>query len=197
MIVYDVFWNAGVAGASIDYTTAIATVSGLSYTPGALGPNRTYLFGVRARDTVTGLYERNVDVVITIITDANGNDVSKRPLAPTLLSVAPIAAGGLLVHWSYPYVATLPRPTAFRVYVGPSPVGPTYTAPAAIVPYYPGVRFYRAKITGLVGGQQYLVGVRAYNAVAEEPNTTVVSVAPVTQAPLSVAAASITGTSRA
>lgn len=197
-IVYDVYWNAGIAGAAIDYSTPLASgLTDLSYTTRALARNSTYLFGVRARDSVTGLSEKNVDAITKIIIDANGNDITNQPLPPQHVSATPIAAGGLRVEWAFPWKSTSgPRPTGFRVYVGTGAF-PDYSAPVASVAYREGQLFFRVNVTGLVGGQAYEVGVRAFLGTVEESNTLAVGATPISQAPKSVDAVTIVGTSQA
>ena len=76
-------------------------------------------------------------------------------------------------------LTALPVPTGFHVYIG-NRSAPVYGSPAATVLYSSGpgtgANAFVCNLTGLTGGTTYQIGVRAYNAVAEEPNTSFVSV---------------------
>lgn len=173
-ISYHVYANDG-AGGPIDYTTPIGTATGLSFSPPALEPSGDYRFGVRAFDDVTGYEEMNVDAAVEIILDAANHDITARPAAPTHLTATPQKGAAIRLDWSYPYVpGTVAQPTGFHVYRGTGGVV-NYGAVAATVSYTRGVLHYTATLTGLVDGTVYTIGVRAYNAVSEEPNTATVT----------------------
>ena len=79
------------------------------------------------------------------------------------------------VEWGYPYSNPLNTPSGFHVYIGLG--SPNYSVPYATVPFsasYAGT--FVANLSGLLCGVTYMIGVRAFNAVAEEPNTYTVSV---------------------
>ncbi len=79
------------------------------------------------------------------------------------------------VEWHYPLTTGPRKPVGFHVYIGTPTV--SYASPAATVLYSSGfANTFQAKLTGLTDGVVYQVGVRAYNASAEEPNVNVVSV---------------------
>lgn len=195
-IVYDVYSNGGIAGAPVDYSTPIATVSTLSFTTYSLKRSSTYLFGVRARDTSTGLGEKNV-TTLKVVIDANGNDVTNTPLPPQHVTAAPIVRGGLRIEWAFPWKKTSgARPTGFHVYAGTGAM-PDYTAVLATVAYREGAPYFRVNLVGLVGGQTYRIGVRAYNAAAEEKNTSFITAVPISQPPKSVSSLTLVGTNQA
>lgn len=99
------------------------------------------------------------------------------------------------VEWGYPISGTQARataPTGFHVYIGTGGA-PSYGSPAATVLFTSGIiNSFGASLTGLTGGTTYQIGVRAYNAVAEEPNTAFVSVTADSAGPAPVD--SLTGT---
>ena len=197
MTVYDVFSNHGLGpDAPVDYTAPLASgLTARTFDPGALAPATTYWFGVRARDDVTGLSESNVDV-IKIVIDANGNDVTNRPLPPQHVTATPKADGSLRVEWSFPWRSTAgPRPTGFRVYVGTG-LAPDYATIVGTAAYREGQQYFRATVTGLAGGVPLKVGVRAYRGTIEETNTIAVTATPNNSPPASVDDAVITGTSQ-
>jgi hypothetical protein len=134
------------AGGPVDYTAPIATVSGTTY----------------------------VDARARIVTDAGGVDVTGRPNPPTGLTARATAGGTAALAWTYNPLGQPSAPTGFHVYRGVGAVD--YTTPVATVAYSPGLRSYRATISGLTHGTDYLIGVRAYNAAAEEPNAVTVGV---------------------
>lgn len=181
---YHVYANAG-DGGPIDYATPIGTTTSLTFQPPALNPSSVYRFGVRAFDDVTGQEETNVDAVVTIITDAAGNDITNRPAPPLGLTATPVKGGGIRVTWNYSYVpGSVPLPTGFHVYVG---IGtPNYASVAATVVYSSVGLGFSATLMGLVSGTTYAIGARTYNGVAEETNTTVVSATADSLAPASV-----------
>ena len=83
-----------------------------------------------------------------------------------------MTGGAVRIAWGYPIVNRATAPTGFNVYIvtGGSP---GYGSPAATVSFVAGsANAFVTNLAGLTGGATYQIGVRAYNAVAEEPNTT-------------------------
>jgi hypothetical protein len=156
-IVYQVFSNGGTGGA-IDYTMPIATVSGTSYTTGALAVSGDYRFAVRAMDTVTGLSEANTQAVVRIALDAAGNDVGQVPNPPFALAVRPTSGGGCLVAWTYFTAGQAAAPTDFLIYLTAG-ASPSLATPAATVPYQAGVLAYSCQLGGLADATTYTVAV--------------------------------------
>jgi hypothetical protein len=185
MIGYHVYANTGI-GDPINYASPVATVWDETYTsPPVAGP-ATWSYDVRAFDSITGLEEQNIDS-ITIDIDASGNDVSNTPAAPVSLSVLARAGGSIRVDWAYPGIGLgLAQPTGFHVYLG-SGGSPDYADPVATV--VAGTALlgqYTTLLTGLSNGVTYQVGVRAFNAVAEEQNTFTTSVVAISVGPSAV-----------
>jgi hypothetical protein len=193
-IVYDIFAGSS-SGGPIDYSTPVAAgVTGLTWTGSALPPSSTTKFGVRARDTVSGLSELNTDAAVTIPVSAAGLDLGGLPAAPGGLRVTATAGGSALVEWAWPYLRG-PRPTGFHLYKG---VGAVDYATVAATVAYSGPRVPpRAVLAGLTDGTTYLVAVRAYNAVGEEPNTVAVAVTADATAPANPENLTATATARA
>ena len=75
---YHVYSNGG--SGPINYSSPIATVYGLTWTSGPLAYPDTWKFGVRAFDGFGE--EQNLDCAVSIVLDAGGNDISRRPMAP-------------------------------------------------------------------------------------------------------------------
>ncbi|WP_422932043.1 fibronectin type III domain-containing protein [Singulisphaera sp. PoT] len=173
-IEYDIFLNDG-AGGPIDYGTAVASVSALTWTSSALTPG-DWRFGVRARDTVTGLSESNVDAAVEVVIGGGYQDVSGVPPAPVGLAATPTKGGGARVTWSYPYQRSAARPTGFHVYAGTPSV--SYATPVATVTAAD-LLHYSASIAGLSDGSTYQIAVRAYSTdlagTHEEANDAVVT----------------------
>jgi hypothetical protein len=192
-LLYDIF-SGDHAGGPVDYTTPVATVSGLTWTGPALPPSSTTRFGVRARDTVSGLSELNTDAAVTIPVSAAGTDLGGLPAAPGGLRVTATAGGSALVEWAWPYLRG-PRPTGFRIYQGVGSV--SYAAPAGTVAYLGPRVPPRAVLAGLADGTTYQIAVRAYNAVGEEPNTIAVAVTADATAPANPENLTATATARA
>lgn len=171
----------------MDETTPLATnLSALTWaTPALAAPSRNK-FLVRAYDTVSGLEEKNVDSLLEIVIDSTGADVTGRPAPPQGLLVSPIAGGGLAVEWTHPQIHQDALPTGFHVYKGTGGT-PNYAAVAATVAYLGPVAHRTTLTSGLTSGTAYTIGVRAYNASGEEPNTAVATATPTTSAPANVA----------
>ena len=169
---YNIYANGG--SGPIDYSTPIATVSGLTWTSTALSYPADWKFGVRAYNA--NGEEKNLDAFVEIILDSGGNDITNRPLPPLGLRAFATAAAGVRVEWAYAPMQPAKLPTGFNVYIGTGGA-PSYGSPVATVSYQSAIAgSWVANLSGLSGGTTYAVGVRAYNAVAEEPNTVFVSV---------------------
>jgi len=169
---YNIYSNAGVG--AINYATPIATVYGLTWTSPPLNYPDTWRFGVRAFNQYGE--EKNLDAAVTIILDASGNDITLRPSPPVGLRALALAGGTVRVEWGYPVINRATVPTGFHVYLGTGGA-PSYSSPAATVSFSAGIaNTFVSNLAGLTGGTTYQIGVRAYNAVAEEPNTSFVSV---------------------
>jgi hypothetical protein len=172
---YHIYTNSG-AGDPIDYASPAATVSALTWTSSILSCPGTWSLGIRAFDTVSGLEEQNIDCSVTIILSASGQDITNQPLPATGIRAFPLSGGAVRVEWPYPVVNRIKVPTGFHVYVG---VGgtPNYAVPAATVFFEAGIaNSFVTNLTGLTGGTTYAIGVRAYNATAEETNTNIIAV---------------------
>lgn len=170
-VLYTVYGSDS-AGQPIDYSSPIAALQGTTFTTQGLSPG-TWKFGVRAKDT--NGEEQNIDAAVTIVIDANGNDITNVPLPPTGLRAFATANAGIRVEWWYPLTTGAKTPSGFHVYLGTGG-SPSYTSPVATASYSSGIfNSYQANLSGLTGGTTYTVGVRAYNATGEESNTSTVS----------------------
>ena len=168
MTEYHVYANDG-HGGPVDYSTPIATVSGLSYATSALAASSDTTFAVRAFDTVSGLEESNVDARVRIVLDGSSADVSGVPASPKLLGAIPGPGGTARVDWAW-LAAGRPAAASFAVYLS-SGATLSYATPAATVSVVPGVSRYSTTLSGLSGGTPYVVGVRAINAAGGDGNT--------------------------
>ena len=169
-ISYNIYKNND-AGGPVDYTTVISNTASLSYAAGALGANKDTTWAVRATDGT--LVETNIDARVRVITDGSSHDITARPSAPQGLSGHATAGGGALVLWVYPPNSPGGTPTGFHIYRGTPSV--SYASPIGTVAFSAGRVSYSFTDTGLSDEVAYQYGVRAYNATAEEPNTTVLS----------------------
>jgi hypothetical protein len=193
-IEYHVYGNTGV-GDPIDYSLPLATLSGLSWNSGSLTFPGTWSFSVRAYDTVSGLEEQNLDCAISLILDSNGNDITNRPVPPTAIRAFATTAGSIRVEWYYPPSTGLKAPTGFNVYTGTGG-SPSYGSPAAIVAFSTGIaNTFVSNLTGFIDGTTYTIGVRAYNATAQESNGNTVTVTADATGPAAVGALTGTATS--
>jgi len=94
---------------------------------------------------------------------------------PAIGSVPVPGPATVRVEWAYPPTTGPKAPTGFHVYLGTGSVN--YTSPAATVLFTTGIaNTFGVNVTGLPDATTYLIGVRAYNSTAEEPNTYTVSV---------------------
>lgn len=169
MTEYHVYMNDGLGG-PVDYGTVIATVTAPTWTSSALAFPGTYIFAVRAFDSVTGYEELNTDARVALILDASGVDITAMPNAPTNVAAIPTAGGGVAIHWSYSPLGQGGAPTQFEVWVQAAPAVDYTMPPSLTVPYSGPVG--SASLAGLSDGVTYAVAVRASNATATEPNTT-------------------------
>jgi hypothetical protein len=182
---YHVYANTG-GGDPIDYSSVVDTTVTLSYPTSALSYPGTWSFGVRAFDTVTGLEEQNLDCALTIVLDASGNDITNRPAPPSGLRAFALAGGSIRAEWYYPRASSAKAPSGFHVYTG-SAGTPSYTMPTTTVLFSAGIaNSFVANMTGFTDGTIYSVGVRAYNATAEETNMTTVTVTAIATGPAAV-----------
>jgi hypothetical protein len=169
-----VYANTG-ANDPINYMTPVATVNGISWTSSPLSYAGDWKFGVRAFYYPSGLEEQNLDCEVEVILDASGDDITNRPAPPTGLRALAQKGGNIKAEWGYPNPASKAKtPAGFHVYLGIGSV--SYATPAATVSYGSSiVNTFTATLTGLTNGTTYTIGVRAYNATAEEPNTATVT----------------------
>jgi hypothetical protein len=174
LIQYHVYANTG-AGDPINYATPIGTVDGLTWSSLPLAYPGNWAFSVRAFYSSTGLEEQNLDCAVTLLLDAAGNDITDRPRPPTGLRALAVAGGNIKVEWSGPNPVTPgTRPSGFHIYIGVGPL--SYAAPAATVSYGSSIDdVFTATLTGLANRTSYTIGVRSFNATAEEPNTITVT----------------------
>jgi hypothetical protein len=172
---YYIYTNTG-AGDPINYSAPAATVSTLTWTSSTLSFPGTWSFGVRAFDTVSGLEEQNLDCSVNVTLSTSGVDVSNQPLPAVGVRAFPMSAGSVRLEWPYPIVNRARVPTGFNIYIGTGGT-PNYSSPAATVLFDAGIaNSFVCNLTGLFNGTIYTIGVRAYNASAEESNTNTVTV---------------------
>jgi hypothetical protein len=190
---YHVYRNT-CAGDPINYASPIATVATFSYLTSALTFPGTWSFGVRAFDLGSGLEEQNVDAAVTIILDASGNDITNQPCPPTGMRAFALAGGSIRVEWTYASANRATLPTGFQVYIGTGGT-PNYATPAATVLYASAIaNTFVANLNGLTNGTTHTIGVRAYNATAEETNTSTVNVTADATGPAAVDSLTATAT---
>ncbi len=191
---YRVYSNRGTMW-YIDYNNPIATVHDLTWTSPPLSYPGTWLFGVRAFNGYSE--EQNLDCYVKIILDHNGNNITNRPNPPTGMRAFATAGGGARVEWIYPPTLGPTAPMGFHVYIGAGAT-PVYGPAAATVSYGSGVlNSYVANLTGLSNGVSYAIGVRAFNATAEEPNANIVSITASNVGPSAVVGLTATATAMA
>lgn len=192
---YRVFANNG-AGGPLDVATPVATVTSgtvwvISPTPAA-GEDWTFL--VRAYDTVTGLDDGGVEARVVISLSAGGTDLATAPAAIQGLGARAGSDGSAVVSWIFPTNAIGGAPTGFRVWATAGSTVNYGAAATATVAYVAGQLHYSTTLTGLTDGQAYAIGVRAYNATAEESSTLSASIVAddsPPSSPLSLAAVAI------
>jgi hypothetical protein len=172
---YHIYANSG-RGDPINFSAPAATVNGLTWTSSTLSYPGAWSFNARAFDTVSGLEEQNVDCSVTIVLDASGQDITNVPLAPAGIRAFALAGALVRVEWLYPIVNRAKTPAGFHVYVGTGGE-PNYSSSAATVAFSTGIaNTFVSTLTGLTDGTAYTIGVRAYSATGEEPNTNTVVV---------------------
>jgi hypothetical protein len=76
-LVYDIFRGSG--GDPPDVSAPVATVSALTWTDPAVAPGATTSYLVRARDTVSGLSDRNGDARLDVTVGPSGLDFTGVP----------------------------------------------------------------------------------------------------------------------
>lgn len=190
---YHIYKNDS-AGGLVDYSTVIATISGLTYAASALPLSSDTTFAVRAFDTVSGYEDLSVDSTVRIVVDGSGVNITSRPNPPTMLAATAEAGGTALVEWSYNAGGQLGSPTGFKVWLTVGGTVNYAASPAATVSYYRGTPRYSTVLSGLTDGTAYVVGVRAYNATTIETNTLSASVTGKTTAPTDVDGLTATAT---
>lgn len=152
----------------------------------------TWRFAVRAANQYGE--EQNLDCMVEVILDADGNDITNRPLPPVGLRAIAIPNGSIRVEWSGQFLGPAAKaPTSYLVYMTPGTV-PSYGEPAATVPASSGLfGIFSAVLAGGLDEQTYAIAVRASNAWGVEPNTQFVTVeAEVSGPPVPVAALTAT-----
>jgi hypothetical protein len=156
---------------NVDYTATIATTAKTSWMSQPLDAPGTYRFAVRSLDTTSEVEEKNVDVVVDLVLNSSGMDVTNLPLPPKGTRVFQVSGGRLRVEWMDPGDGRPSRrPLGYHVYAGTAPV-PDYSKPTVVLPWSGGrLGGYSVDLVGLVGGQAYLIGVRAYASGGEEQN---------------------------
>lgn len=163
---YHVYANAG-DGGPIDYSTPVATVDGLEWTPPPLSAPGEWRFGVRAFGSGSLLEEENIDAAVLIIVDEDGVDITNRPAPPFGLRLRDEAGGRVIAEWTHPGGTRENAPTGFRIYAGwPAP---DYGAPILTTTAKAFHGAFSATLEGLADGP-LAVAVRAFNATAEEDN---------------------------
>ena len=168
----------------IDYSTPIATLYGLTWTSSSLAYPDDWKFGVRAFNS--NGEEKNLDAAVEIILDSSGDDITNRPFVPLALRAFALAGGVIRIEWTYAAMNLAKLPTGFHVYIGTGGL-PSYGSPVATVSYQSAIAgSFVANLAGLSNGVTYAVGVRSYNASAEELNTTFVLVTADAAGPASV-----------
>jgi hypothetical protein len=172
-IVYNIYANDG-HGGYIDYSTPIASTPGLTFVTPPLALSSDNLFAVRAFDSALGIEEANTDARVRVIIDANGQDITAQPNPPHAIFVRALAGGTCRATWAYNTAGQAGESTGFFVYLTQGTV-PNYSSPVATVPYMDRTLSYECKLSGLSDDVTYIVAVRAYNAVAIEQNTSVVT----------------------
>jgi len=210
---YNIYSNGGFG--PINYSTPIATTTRLTWTSGPLLYPADWKFGVRAFDGYGEEQNLDCAVEIILdsggndITQRPAAPVGLRAFAlaggairaewsypfstalalPTAFHVylTPDTAGVLAPVTPVRSSRHGKRPAGGQVWRGSIGTSLGYQQPAATVLYGSMIaNTFVCNIPGLMNGVTYLVGVRAFNAVAEEPNTVAVSVTADSVGPLPV-----------
>lgn len=177
---YRIYSNGG--SGVVDYSTIVATTSGLTYTTAPLTFPNTWIWAVRAFYENSGLEETNVDAVVTIVLDGMGQDITNTPPAPIGLRCFATQNGSVRAEWGEPPTSLAKQPTGFHIYTGTGT--PNYSSPAATVLFNTSLAgSFVANLSGFSNGQIVAIAVRAYNSTSEEQNsvfvtTTAASVGP-------------------
>jgi Fibronectin type III domain len=194
---YHIYSNTG-ARDPINYTSPVATIGSpatTTWSSSALTHPGTWSFGVRAFDTVSGLEEENLDCSVTIVLDASGQDITNQPPAPVGLRAFATAGGAIRVEWISPPTSAVQQPQGFFIYFGTGGT-PNYASPAATVLFTAATaNTFATNLAGLTDGTTYTIGVRAYNATAEEANTNTVTVTADATGPTAVVSLTAVATS--
>jgi len=198
-----VYSNGG--SGPINYSSPIATVYGLTWTSGPLAYPNTWMFGVRAFDGYGEEQNLDCAVEIILDANGNditrrpyppvglrafalaGGAIRAEWSYPFTNSVN--AATGFHIYLVADIQGVLfpvapvtgpgrkHRRAAGARWRGALGSSLNYLYPAATVLYDTGVaNTFVANLSNLLCATTYVIGVRAYNAVAEEPNTSTVSV---------------------
>lgn len=183
-------------GGPVDYTTAIATVSGTTHEIAGLAAGEKRRYAVRSVDTETGLEEYGTQAQLTLERDAAGADVSTRPAGPVGVSATPARAGGVTVAWAYFPRPDRPDPDHFAVWVTAGDAVDTSVDPDAIVPFAAFTPHFSAAVAGLADATAYAAGVRGILGGADDGNAEVAKFTAAAGAPLDVRAPSATTTFR-
>lgn len=168
---YHVYMNHG-NGDAVNYDFPVDTTSLTTWTTGLLPYPGDYSFHVRAFWASDFDEEHNLDARVRVVLDATGADVTGRPAAPTGLAAATQKGGTVRLSWLYKTPGGRALPSKFNVYAGTP--GVSYAAYVQQVAYGSDGRYF-AVVSGLMNGRTYQFVVRAANATAEEPNTTIVT----------------------
>jgi hypothetical protein len=183
VVQYHVYANTG-AGDPINYDSPIAATTATTFTTSPLSFPGTWSFAVRAFDVFGE--EQNLDCALSIVLNTAGQDVTNQPLPPTAIRGIALVGGDIRVEWFYPPTTGFRAPTGFHVYAGTGGT-PNYATPVATVLFSAGFgSAFQVDVTGFIGGGVYTIGVRAFNATAEEANTNTVVVTAIATGPTAV-----------
>lgn len=182
-VVYRIY-KGDASGGAVDYTTIVATVSGLTYAAAALALGSTTRFAVRAYDNVALVEDDGVDAEVMIIVDGSGADATNTPKPVNVLRARAVANAAIVVEWIPDDPEPSRQPTGFKVYGGTPSI--SYASPLATVAHSGRGRVHRATISGLTSGAEYQIAVRPYNASGEQSEVILVTVTPDSTAPPAV-----------
>jgi hypothetical protein len=183
VVQYHVYANTGI-GDPINYDSPIAATTATTFTTSPLSFPGTWSFAVRAFDVFGE--EQNLDCALSIVLNTTGQDITNQPLPPTAIRAFALVGGDIRVEWFYPPTTGPRAPTGFHVYAGTGGV-PNYATPVATVLFSAGFgSAFQVDVTGFIGGGVYTIGVRAFNATAEEQNTNTVVVTAIATGPTAV-----------
>jgi hypothetical protein len=172
-------YSSGGRGGPVLYGIPLDTVEGRSWTSDALTVPGSYKFAVRTLDTFTGLEDGNIDAVVELVLDADGQDVTGVPLPPVGLRALPRAGRALRVEWSWDYPCSLPsqRPSSFSVSLAATGIGAS--AQMATVPWSSGRAgcFSLNLVPAVPDGTPCTITVCAVNAAGLQSSPRAVSIA--------------------